>query len=101
MCVVFRPKWAAYLNLIEPHWKTPRSLALARRFFRTWDEIASPVSRAGDYRNARRHPCVWGRHGRRRATRKPGVAGPSGAAAVPGPCWRCRAEKRVDPLYLA
>jgi hypothetical protein len=28
---VFQPKYAAYLNLIEPWWKVLRSLALARR----------------------------------------------------------------------
>ena len=29
--MVFQPKYAAYLNLIEPWWKVPRSLALAGR----------------------------------------------------------------------
>ncbi len=83
---VFQPKYAAYLNLIEPWWKTLRSLALAGRFFQTWDEIEEAISRAVDYWNAHRHPYVWGRRRRRRAARKPGVAGPPGVAAMPGPC---------------
>lgn len=31
----FQPKYAAYLNLIEPWWKALRSLALKRRRFAT------------------------------------------------------------------
>jgi hypothetical protein len=31
-------------------------------------------------------PYVWGGRRRRRAARKPGVAGPPGVAAMPGPC---------------
>ena len=34
--MVFQPKYAAYLNLIEPWWKILRSLALAGRRFETW-----------------------------------------------------------------
>ncbi len=83
---VFQPKYAAYLNLIEPWWKTLRSLALAGRFFQTWDEIEEAISRAVDYWNAHRRPYVWGRRRRRRAARNPGVAGPQGVAAMPGPC---------------
>ena len=33
--MVFQPKYAAYLNLIEPWWKILRSLALAGRHFET------------------------------------------------------------------
>ena len=36
---VFQPKYAAYLNLIEPWWKILRSLALKGRRFETWPEI--------------------------------------------------------------
>ena len=32
---VFQPKYAAYLNLIEPWWKVLRSLALKGRRFET------------------------------------------------------------------
>ena len=45
--MVFQPKYAAYLNLIEPWWKVLRSLALAGRRFETWDEV-SGGGRAGD-----------------------------------------------------
>ena len=83
---VFQPKYAAYLNLIEPWWKTLRSLTLSVRLFQTWGEIEEAISRVGDYWNAHRHPYDWGRRRRRRAARKPGVAGPPGVAAMPGPC---------------
>jgi transposase len=33
--MVFQPKYAAYLNLIEPWWKVLRSLALKGRRFET------------------------------------------------------------------
>ena len=36
---VFQPKYAAYLNLIEPWWKVLRSLALKGRRFEAWAEI--------------------------------------------------------------
>ena len=33
--IVFQPKYAAYLNLIEPWWKTLKSLAIKGHFFET------------------------------------------------------------------
>ncbi len=36
---VFQPKYAAYLNLIEPWWKTLRSLAIKGRVFERWEQI--------------------------------------------------------------
>ncbi len=42
---VFQPKYAAYLNLIEPWWKVLRSLALKGRRFETWAEIEEAVER--------------------------------------------------------
>lgn len=36
---VFQPKYAAYLNLIEPWWKVLRSLALKGRRFENWEDI--------------------------------------------------------------
>ena len=42
---VFQPKYAAYLNLIEPWWKVLRSLALKGRRFETWEEIAQAAAR--------------------------------------------------------
>ena len=40
---VFQPKYAAYLNLIEPWWKVLRSLALKGRRFEAWAEIEAAV----------------------------------------------------------
>ena len=71
---VFQPKYAAYLNLIEPWWKMLRSLALKGRRFETWEEIAEAVARATAYWNAHRHPFVWGRRRRHRPRRSPGIA---------------------------
>lgn len=71
---VFQPVYAAYLNLIEPWWKTLRSLALKGRRFETWDEIAQAVEAATAYWNAHRHPFVWGRRRRHRPKRKAGLA---------------------------
>ncbi len=69
---VFQPVYAAYLNLIEPWWKTLRSLALKGRRFETWEQIAQAVEAA--YWNAHRHPFVWGRRRRHRPQRKAGLA---------------------------
>jgi hypothetical protein len=38
--------YAAYLNLIEPWWKTLRSLALKGRRFETWEQICDAIARA-------------------------------------------------------
>lgn len=70
---VFQPKYAAYLNLIEPWWKILRSLALKGRRFESWEEIAQAVAAATAYWNKHRHPFIWGRRRRHRA-RRPGVA---------------------------
>jgi transposase len=72
--MVFQPKYAAYLNLIEPWWKVLRSLALKGRRFETWEEIAQAVERATAYWNAHRHPFVWGRRRRHQPHRQPGIA---------------------------
>ena len=70
---VFQPKYAAYLNLIEPWWKTLRSLAIKGRFFESWEQIEEAIARALDYWNEHRHPYVWGRRRRHRRARRPGV----------------------------
>jgi transposase len=75
---VFQPKYAAYLNLIEPWWKVLRSLALKGRRFETWEEVCRAVEEATAYWNQHRHPFVWGRRRRHRPRRRPGIA------AVPG-----------------
>jgi len=72
--MVFQPKYAAYLNLIEPWWKVLRSPALKGRRFETWEEIVQAVARATTYWNAHRHPFVWGRRRRHKVRRQPGIA---------------------------
>ena len=70
---VFQPKYAAYLNLIEPWWKILRSLALKGRRFETWDELCQAIREATAYWNAHRHPFVWGRRRRHQPRRASGV----------------------------
>ena len=72
--MVFQPKYAAYINLIEQWWKVLRSLALAGRRFETWDEVADAIAQATDYWNAHRHPFRWGQRRRHRPRRQPGIA---------------------------
>lgn len=69
---VYQPKYAAYLNLIEPWWKTLRSLALKGRRFETWQQVVDAVEAATAYWNAHKHPYVWGRRRRHRPRRLPG-----------------------------
>jgi transposase len=71
---VFQPKYAAYLNLIEPWWKILRSLALKGRRFETWEEVCQAVAEATVYWNKHRHPFIWGRRRRHWARRKAGIA---------------------------
>ncbi len=77
---VFQPKYAAYLNLIEPWWKVLRSLALKGRRFETWAEVTKAIKEATAYWNKHRHPFVWGRRRRHRTRRQPGIAAPPKAA---------------------
>jgi hypothetical protein len=71
---VFQPKYAAYLNLIEPWWKVLRSLALKGRRFEAWAEIERAVEQATAYWNDHKHPFVWGRRRRHRQSRRLGIA---------------------------
>jgi transposase len=71
---VFQPKYAAYLNLIEPWWKILRSLALKGRRFETWEEVCEAVRDATVYWNQHRHPFIWGRRRRHQPRRQPGLA---------------------------
>ncbi|WP_448208768.1 transposase, partial [Azospirillum sp. sgz302134] len=71
---VFQPKYAAYLNLVEPWWKVLRSLALMGRRFDLWPEIEQAVEKATAYWNAHKHPFIWGRRRRHRASKQFGVA---------------------------
>jgi hypothetical protein len=70
---VFQPKYAAYLDLIEPWWKVLRSLALKGRRFEAWTEIEEAVGRATAHWNDHRHPFVWGRRRRHRQPRRLGI----------------------------
>lgn len=81
---VFQPKYAAYLNLIEPWWKVLRSLALKGRRFETWEEICQAVEKATAYWNGHRHPFVWGRRRRHHARRQPGIAAVPGVRGLAG-----------------
>jgi hypothetical protein len=49
--VVFQPKYAACLNLIEPWWRVLRSLALKGRRFETWEAVCRGVEVATVYWN--------------------------------------------------
>jgi hypothetical protein len=71
---VFQPRYAAYLNLIEPWWKSLRSLALKGRRFEARAEIEQAVARATAYWNDHRHPFVWGRRRRHRQPRRLAIA---------------------------
>jgi transposase len=71
---VFQPTYAAYLNLIEPWWKTLKSLAFKGRRFESWQQVEEAVQKATTYWNEHRHPYVWGRRRRHRPRRKPGIA---------------------------
>jgi hypothetical protein len=82
--MVFQPKYAAYLNLIEPWWKVLRSLALKGRRFESWAEIAQAVAGATRYWNAHRHPFAWGQRRRHRPRRQPGIALLPNAASFAG-----------------
>jgi transposase len=70
---VFQPKYAPYLNLIEPWWKVLRSLALKGRRVETWTQVCQAVHEATNYWNAHRHPFVWGRRRRHQPRRRPGI----------------------------
>ncbi len=57
--IQFIPKYASWLNLIEPWWKQLRSLALKGKRFETLDELTTAIRTALDYWNAHRHPYRW------------------------------------------
>jgi len=98
---VFQPKYAAYLNLIEPWWKVLRSLALKGRRFEAWAEIEQAVERATAYWNTHKHPFIWGRRRRHRPPRRFGNAAPPNLTpwclAATGPGARAPASGRLRP----
>lgn len=56
---LFQPTYAPWLNLIEPWWKTLRSLALKGRCFDTLPQIVEAIDLATTYWNSHPHPYVW------------------------------------------
>jgi len=56
---LFQPTYAPWLNLIEPWWKTLRSLALTGFRFEGADDLVLAIARATDYWNEHRHPYQW------------------------------------------
>jgi transposase len=81
---VFQPRYAAYLNLIEPWWKVLRGLALRGRRFESWEEVCRAVEGATAYWNKHRHPFVRGRRRRHRPRRRPGIASVPGVRGLTG-----------------
>jgi transposase len=71
--VVFQPRYAPYLKLIEPWWKVLRSLALKGRRFETWAQVWEAVEEATQYWNAHRHPFIWGRRRRHQPRGRPSI----------------------------
>jgi transposase len=56
---LFQPTYAPWLNLIEPWWKTLRSLALKGRCFLNAEAIMQAIQAATERWNRQRHPYVW------------------------------------------
>jgi transposase len=56
---LFQPTYSPWLNLIEPWWKTLRSLALKGRRFENTPDIARAIAEGTGYWNDRRHPYRW------------------------------------------
>lgn len=57
--VQFIPKYACWLNLIEPWWKQLRSLALKGRRFESTAQLVDSLYDALAHWNAHAHPYVW------------------------------------------
>ena len=57
--VQFIPKYACWLNLIEPWWKQLKSLALKGRRFETQEELTDALNNAVCWWNAHKHPYHW------------------------------------------
>jgi hypothetical protein len=90
---VFQPKYAAYLNLIEPWWKVLRSLALKGRRFDAWAEIDPSTSSGG---GRTRHGVLE----RAQAPLRLGSSPTSSQIAPPRGCGpaKCRSHLADEPL---
>ena len=51
VCFLFQPTYAAWLNLIEPWWKTLRTLALKGRAFTSTNALAQAIALGTHYWN--------------------------------------------------
>jgi transposase len=56
---LFLPTYSPWLNLIEPWWKTLRSLALRGNYFERPCDLALALYRAVEYWNQHRKPYRW------------------------------------------
>jgi len=59
VCFLFQPTYSPWLNLIEPWWKTLRTLALKGQSFETPFQVHQAILRATAYWNTVRHPYSW------------------------------------------
>lgn len=57
--ILYLPKYACWLNLIEPWWKQLRSLALKGKRFENTDELSTALIAGLAYWNRHRHPYAW------------------------------------------
>lgn len=57
--IPFLPKYARWMNLIEPWWKQLKSLALKGRRFETVGELQEALEGALVYWNEHRRPYRW------------------------------------------
>jgi transposase len=57
--ILFLPKYACWLNLIEPWWKQLKSLVLKGRRFENQSELETALWNALDYGNQHRYPYRW------------------------------------------
>src|SRR3954452_2948553 len=92
---VFQPKYAAYLNLIEPWWKILRSVALKGRRFEAWPEIEEAVRRATAYWNEHRLPSSGAVDGGTAPRAAPGSPSCQMPQQLSG-CTIKRTEHRLD-----
>jgi transposase len=56
---LFQPRYAPWLNLIEPWWKTLKQLALKGRNFEARPDVIQAIAQATGYWNDHCHPYVW------------------------------------------
>ena len=56
---LFQPVYTPWVNLIEPWWKTLRSLALKGRCFDSATALTEAIVDGTTYWNAHRHPYKW------------------------------------------